>query len=173
MAVLSLVLMRRCLITCPFSNMPGGHSRSHFSERFRFQPESQTHSQGFQKDAVKKVKLSRNPLYKYWWGSCRKLHCWKMLLSFGKRNEEGTELFWKPSEACGSQAPENMMLSSEMLYQCFEGSMEGNKCKVEVHLCLYGLFWRISSHTKKPNISWHLVVCTDNLCFSKIKPLGL
>lgn len=41
------------------------------------------------------------------------------------------------------QAPENMMLSSELLYQYFDGdvaSMEGEKYRVEVTLCLSGLF---------------------------------
>lgn len=58
------------------------------------------------------------------------------------------------------------MLSSEMLYQYCDGdevSMEGDKYRVEVLLCLYGLFWRISSHSNKLTISWHLSVCTDNL----------
>lgn len=74
MAVLSLASMGRELITCPFSNMPGGHSRSHFSERFGFQPKPWARTRGFQKDAAEKVKLSRHPLYKYWWGSCGELH---------------------------------------------------------------------------------------------------
>lgn len=74
MAVLSLASAGRYLITWLFSNMPGGHSRSHFSERFGFHPELWVRTQGFQKDAAEKVKLSRNPLYKYWWGSCGECH---------------------------------------------------------------------------------------------------
>lgn len=75
MRVLLLVSMRRYLITCLFSNMPGGRSRRHFSQRFGFQPEPRARTRGFQKDAVEKVKLSRNPLHKYWWGSCGELCC--------------------------------------------------------------------------------------------------
>lgn len=67
------------------------------------------------------------------------------------------------------QAPENMMLSSELLYQYFDGDeafMEGEKYRVEVTLCLSGLFWRISSHSNSLTISWHLLVCADNICAS-------
>lgn len=35
-------------------------------------PSSWARTQGFQKE---KVKLSRNPFYKYWWGSCGELRC--------------------------------------------------------------------------------------------------
>lgn len=61
MAVLSLASAGRYLITWLFSNMPGGHSRNHFSERFRFHPKPWVYTQGFQKDTAEKVKLSRSP----------------------------------------------------------------------------------------------------------------
>lgn len=66
------------------------------------------------------------------------------------------------------------MLSSEMLYQYTvlwfyeycdgdEASMEGSKYAVEVGLCLYGLFQRISSHSNNLTVSRHLLVCSGNL----------
>jgi len=51
------------------------------------------------------------------------------------------------------------MPSGEMPYQYCDGdetSMETEKCKAEVHLCLCGLFWRISSRSNKLVVSWHL-----------------
>lgn len=104
------------------------------------------------------------------WGA---LLCGKMLLSFGKCNEEGTELSWKPvfvgaehlrTWAVNGWVVKHKQLSSEMLYQYYDGdeaSMEGAKCRVEVPLCPGGLFWRISSHSNKHTISQHLSVRTD------------
>lgn len=65
------------------------------------------------------------------------------------------------------RAPENMTLSSELFYQYFdrdEVSTEGEKYRVEVALCLPGLFGRLSSHSNSLTFSWRLSVCTDNLC---------
>lgn len=99
-----------------------------------------------------------------------------MPLQWGKCNEREEPIFLKTC-VWRYWAPESMMLSSELLYQYFdrdETSMEGEKYRVEVALCLSGLFWSISSHSNNLTISWPGVclsshtemVCADNLCAS-------
>lgn len=62
---------------------------------------------------------------------------------FNVENAMREELIFLKTCVWRYQAPENMMLSSELLYQYFdrdEASMEGEKYRVEVTLCLSGLF---------------------------------
>lgn len=146
--------------------MPGGHSRSHFSERFGFHPELWVRTQGFQKDAAEKVKLSRNPLYKYWWGSCGECHGVERCY-FHLKNATTKELnsFENPVMFGGAKHLRMWcrVVKHCRYWDCDETSVEGYKSTAEVHLYLYGLVWSISSNSNKLAASWHLSVHTDNL----------
>lgn len=64
--------------------------------------------------------------------------------------------------------PENVMLSSELLYQYFdrdEACIEGENYRVEVAVCLFWFILKAFSHSNNLTISWHLLVC-DNFCAS-------
>lgn len=105
------------------------------------------------------------------WGT---LLCWKMLLTCGKRNEEGTKLFWK-----------HMFVGDEhlrtwcWLVKCFISIVMGMKppwkgistewrylCSSVVY---FGGFPVILTSSPSPT---SLSVHWKSLCFSKIKPLG-
>lgn len=148
--------------------MPRGPSRRCRPERFGFYPKPWAHTWRFQSDVKEKVQLPRNPLYKQRWGSCGVLCCVKRCF-FNGENAMRQEPILLKTCVWRCQAPESLMLSSQLLYQYFdrdEAYVEGEKYRVEVALFLSGLLWRISSHSNNLTISWHHLVCADNLCAS-------
>lgn len=177
MAVLSLTSAGRYLITWLFSNMPGGHSRSHFSERFRFHPKPWVYTQGFQKDTAEKVKLSRSSSINIDEGAVGSSALLKDATFIWKKCNKGmqTEFFWKLSHVCEFWAPENVMQSRETFYWWCdrdETSVEEHQSAAEEHWCLHSLFWNISSNSNKLPVSWHLPVQADNSVLQQDKATG-
>lgn len=181
MAVLSLASAGRYLITWLFSNMPGGHSRNHFSERFRFHPKPWVYTQGFQKDTAEKVKLSRSPPINIDEGAVGSSALLKDATFIWKKKKKATR-------ECKLNSFENsaMFVSSEHLrMRCRAGKRFIDNATVMkpprkniglqqrcIGACTacFETFPAILTSSPRPGIS----LCTlTTPCFSRTRPLGL
>lgn len=142
MAVLSLALTRRYLITCLFAKMPGGHSRRCFSERFRFQPKPREHvARGFKRMWRRRLSYPEILSINIDEGAVGSSAVLKDATFIWKMQCRRSWVLLK-THFCGYSARKNMMQSSEILYQYCDGVetfMEGDAYKVEPALFLCGL----------------------------------